>query len=85
MFKLRYRNSSIKTLMQLFKILFEKHFFGVSSWWASKLGIKSSFIRLFFIYGAFAAHFTIYIYLIMVFILKIRNHFKYRRKSVFDL
>ncbi|MGY8987962.1 MAG: PspC domain-containing protein [Flavobacteriales bacterium] len=71
--------------MKLFKILFEKHFFGVSSWWASKLGIKSSFIRLFFIYGAFANSFTILIYLVMVFVLKIRNHFKYRRKSVFDL
>ena len=71
--------------MKLIKILFEKHIFGVSSWWGSKLGIKTSFIRLFFIYGAFANSFTVLIYLIMVFILKIRNHFKYRRRSVFDL
>ncbi|MAR39933.1 MAG: PspC family transcriptional regulator [Flavobacteriales bacterium] len=71
--------------MKFIKILFEKHIFGVSSWWGSTLGIKTSFIRLFFIYGAFANSFTIFIYLIMVFILKIRNHFKYRRKSVFDL
>ena len=71
--------------MNLFKILFEKHFFGVSSWWGNRLGVKTSIIRLFFIYGAFVNTFTILGYLIMVFILKIRNHFKYKRKSVFDL
>jgi len=71
--------------MRLFKIIFEKQFFGVSSWWGSRLGIKSSFVRLFFIYGSFVNNFTILIYLIMVFVLKIRNHFKYRRRSVFDL
>ena len=74
-----------KNKMKLFKLVFEKHFFGVSSWWGSRLGIKTSFIRLFFIYGAFANNLTIIIYLIMVFILKIRNHIKYKRKSVFDL
>ena len=71
--------------MKLIKIIFEKNIFGVSAWWGSKLGIKSSFIRLFFIYGTFANSFTVLIYLIMVFILKIRTHFKYRRRSVFDL
>jgi len=71
--------------MGLFKIIFEKHFFGVSSWWGSKLGIKSSFIRLFFIYASFVNSFVILIYLVMVFILKIRNHFKYKKRSVFDL
>ncbi len=71
--------------MNLFKILFEKHFFGVSSWWGNRLGVKTSIIRLFFIYGTFVNTFTILVYLIMVFILKIRNHFKYKRKSVFDL
>ena len=71
--------------MGLFKIIFEKHFFGVSSWWGSKLGIKSSYIRLFFIYASFINSFIILIYLVMVFILKIRNHFKYKKRSVFDL
>tara|TARA_B100000959_G_C14455627_1_gene408703 strand:- start:3 stop:224 length:222 start_codon:yes stop_codon:yes gene_type:complete len=65
---------------------FDKQFFGVSSWWAEKLGIKASFVRLFFIYAAFTNAITIIVYLSMVFILKVRNHFKYRkRKSVFDL
>ena len=65
---------------------FEKQIFGVSSWWGNQLWIKASFIRLFFIYAAFTNALTILIYLSMIFLLKIRNHFKYRkRKSVFDL
>ena len=64
----------------------EKTFFGVSSWWGSKLGIKPSFVRLFFIYAAFANALTIFIYLSMVFILRLRLLIKFRkRKSVFDL
>ena len=64
----------------------ERTFFGVSTWWGLKLGIRPSFIRLFFIYAAFANAITIFIYLIMVFILRLRNIIKYKkRKSVFDL
>jgi len=73
-------------MFNFIRIFFDKQFFGVSSWWAEKLGIKASFVRLFFIYAAFANAITIIVYLSMVFILKIRKHFKYRkRKSVFDL
>ena len=73
-------------MIGILKNFFEKRFFGVSSWWAEKLGIKASFVRLFFIYATFTNAFTILIYLCMIFLLKIRNHFKYRkRKSVFDL
>ena len=69
-----------------FRNIFEKKIFGVSSWWGNKLGLKASFIRLFFIYAAFTNTLTILIYLFMIFLLKLRNHFKYRkRKSVFDL
>ena len=65
---------------------FEKKMFGVSSWWGDKLGIRASVIRLFFIYAAFTNALTSLIYLSMIFLLKLRNHFKYRkRKSVFDL
>jgi len=71
--------------MNLFSIIFKKQFFGVSAWWGTKIGVSPSIIRLFFIYVAFVNSLTILIYLIMVFILKIRNHFKYKRKSVFDL
>ncbi len=71
--------------MNLVELLFRKDFFGVTSWMANKIGVRSSLIRLFFIYGVFANSFTIIIYLFMVSILKIRNHYKYKRKSVFDL
>ena len=73
-------------MIRFFKNIFEKKIFGVSSWWGGKLGIQPSFIRLFFIYFAFTNAFTILIYLSMIFLLKIRYHFKYRkRRSVFDL
>jgi phage shock protein PspC (stress-responsive transcriptional regulator) len=73
-------------MINFLRNFFEKQIFGVSSWWGNRLGIKASFIRLFFIYAAFANAITVVVYLSMLFILKIRNHFKYRkRKSVFDL
>lgn len=73
-------------MINFFRNIFEKQVFGISSWWGNRLGIKASFIRLFFIYAAFTNAITILIYLSMIFLLKIRNHFKYRkRKSVFDL
>ena len=66
--------------------IFDKKVFGVSSWWGNLLGVKASLIRLFFIYAAFTNTLTILIYLSMIFLLKLRNHFMYRkRKSVFDL
>ena len=73
-------------MITILRNFLEKNFFGVSSWWGSKLGVRPSFIRLFFIYAAFANAITIFIYLIMVFILRLRNIIKYKkRKSVFDL
>ena len=73
-------------MINFFNNFFKKQFFGVSSWWGDRLGIKASFIRLFFIYAAFTHAATVLIYLCMIFILRLRNHFKYRkRKSVFDL
>ncbi len=73
-------------MINFFRNFFEKQIFGVSSWWGNRLGVKASFIRLFFIYAAFTNALTILIYLSMIFLLKLRNHFKYRkRKSVFDL
>ena len=68
-----------------FLFFLDKPIFGVSSWWGNRLQIRSSFIRLFFIYAIFVNGFTIGVYLLMLFVLKVRNHFKYQRKSVFDL
>ena len=73
-------------MFHIVRNFFEKQFFGVSAWWADKLGIKASFVRVFFIYATFTNAFTILIYLSMIFLLKIGYHFRYRkRKSVFDL
>ena len=63
-----------------------KHIFGVSSWWGDKIGVKASFIRLFFIYATFTNALTILLYLAMMFTLRLSYHFMYKkRKSVFDL
>ena len=73
-------------MINFFRSIFDKKIFGVSSWWGDKLGLKASFIRLFFIYATFTNAITILIYLGMIFLLKVRHHFKYKkRKSVFDL
>ena len=73
-------------MISIFRNFFEKTFFGVSSWWGAKLGVRPSLVRLFFIYAAFANVVTVFIYLMMVFILRLRNIIKYKkRKSVFDL
>ena len=73
-------------MYKLIRNFFEIRFFGVSEWWSSKIGVKASYIRLFFIYAAFANVLTIFFYLSMVFTLRIRMIFKYKkRRSVFDL
>ena len=66
-------------MLLIIRNFLEKTFFGVSSWWGAKLGVKPSFVRLFFIYAAFANALTIFIYLVMVFILRFRNMIKYRK------
>ncbi|MBE51401.1 MAG: PspC family transcriptional regulator [Flavobacteriales bacterium] len=71
--------------MKILRLLLEKRIFGVTSWWSQKLRIKSSWIRLLFIYAAFTQSMVILIYLLMLFILKLRNHYKFKRRSVFDL
>ena len=73
-------------MIYFFRNILERKIFGVSSWWGNRLAIKASFVRLFFIYAAFTNALTILIYLVMIFILKLRRYFKYKkRKSVFDL
>ena len=73
-------------MINLFRNIFEKQIFGVSSWWGDKIGVKASFIRLFFIYATFTNALTILLYLAMMFTLRLSYHFLYKkRKSVFDL
>ncbi|MGB0882104.1 MAG: PspC domain-containing protein [Vicingaceae bacterium] len=66
---------------------FEKQAFGVCAWWGEKLQLKSSRIRMFFIYLSFLTFGSpIFIYLIMAFILDHKEYFKFKkRKSVWDI
>ncbi len=67
---------------------FEKYAFGVCSWLGHKLGLKSSKIRMFFIYlSFFTVGSPIIIYLGMAFILEHKDFFMFKRnkESVWDL
>jgi phage shock protein PspC (stress-responsive transcriptional regulator) len=55
--------------------------FGVSEWWAKKLGIRTSQVRLFFIYISFIALGSpLILYLIMGWMLENKHLFLLRRK-----
>jgi len=65
---------------------FEKHGFAVSSRFADKLGISVSNVRLFFIYFSFITMgFSFGIYLILAFLLRLKDMIYTKRNSVFDL
>ncbi|KAA3644459.1 MAG: PspC family transcriptional regulator [Bacteroidetes bacterium] len=66
---------------------FERKAFGVCEWWGLKLGLKTSRIRLFFIYFSFITFGSpLLIYLIMAFILEHKYFFKLkRRNTIWDL
>ena len=76
----------MKTIQKIL-FYFEMRSFGVSQWLADKFAIRAERVRLFFIYGIFASglSLTVLLYLVMLFFIRIRNHFKYKRRSVFDL
>lgn len=66
---------------------FERQAFGVCSWWGEKLGLKSSRIRLFFIYLSFLTLGSPLIaYLVMAFILEHKYWFKLKKKrTIWDI
>ena len=69
---------------------FEQQAFGVCEWWGKKLGIKTTNIRLYFIYLSFFTFGSpIIIYFMMAFMLEHKESFKpnnyRRRRSVWDL
>ena len=78
----------MRGLIQKITFFFEMRSFGVSEWWARKLGIRSSQVRLFFIYTSFIALGSpIIIYLIMGWILENKHYFKLAKKktSIWEL
>jgi phage shock protein C len=74
-------------VVESIKAWFERQAFGVCEWWGELLNIKSSAIRLFFIYTSFlTVGSPIIIYLIMAFWMRLRNMIAERRRgSIWDL
>ena len=66
---------------------FERYAFGVCAWWGQKLGLKTSKIRLSFIYLSFLTLGSpLIIYLIMAFVLEHKYYFKLKKRStVWDI
>ena len=65
---------------------FEKQAFGVCAWLGDFLHMRTSVIRLFFVYASFLTIGSpIIIYMILAFWLKMNNYIRARRTSVWDL
>lgn len=91
MFELCNRPTVISRMKLIQKILFffELRSFGVCSWWAKKLGIESSKVRLGFIYTSFVTLGSpLVLYIAMAWILEHKHYFKFqkkRRNSIWEL
>jgi len=73
-------------LIQDIREYFERQAFGVCTWLGEKLDMRTSVIRLFFIYATFlTAGSPIIIYMILAFWLKLKNYVRNKRSSVWDL
>jgi phage shock protein PspC (stress-responsive transcriptional regulator) len=73
-------------LIQEIKDFFEKRAFGVCTAIGEKLHMRSSVIRLFFIYASFlTVGSPLIIYMILAFWLKMKSYIHSRRTSVWDL
>lgn len=69
-----------------FRHKIERQWFGVLTRTGAKLGIPVTKLRVFFIYSTFAtAGFFFLVYLMMAFILWVKDIFITRRPNVFDL
>ncbi len=68
------------------RYFFEKHGFEVSSRIADKLGMRTSSVRLFFVYLSFATvGLGFAFYLVLAFWLRLKDMVYTKRSSVFDL
>ncbi|MBL0342367.1 MAG: PspC family transcriptional regulator [Bacteroidetes bacterium] len=68
------------------KTVFERQAFGICEWWGEKLRIRSSNIRIFFIYASFLTIGSpLIIYLIMGFVMNLRKMVKRQRGSIWDM
>jgi len=76
----------MNALVDSIKTWFEKQAFGICEWWGEKLSIRSSNIRMFFIYASFLTIGSpIIIYLIMGFVMNLRKLVRRQRGSIWDM
>ncbi len=90
MFNLQHWNEidqySTMTLLNNIRTFFEKQAFGVCTWLGDKLHMRSSVIRLFFIYAScLTVASPLIIYMILAFWLKMKSYVRAKRTSVWDL
>ena len=79
-------NKCQMTRIDSLRYFFERHGFSVSSRFADRLGISVSNVRLFFIYLSFVTlGFSFALYLVLAFLLKLKDLLHTKRRSVFDL
>ena len=72
--------------LEKIKYYFVKNGFNVSTRISDKFGIQVNNVRLFFIYASFATlGISFILYLILAFMLRIKDFFYQKRPSVFDL
>jgi phage shock protein PspC (stress-responsive transcriptional regulator) len=65
---------------------FERQAFGVCAWLGNILNMRTSVIRIFFIYASFLTIGSpIILYMILAFWLKMKSYIRARRTSVWDL
>lgn len=73
-------------MLQRIVVFFEKRSFGVSAYLAQKLHMRTSKVRLFFIYASFlAVGFPILFYILAAVILDIRHYMKRSRLNIWDI
>ena len=77
----------MNSVVEIIKAWFERQAFGVCEWWGDVLRIRSSYIRLFFIYASFlTVGSPLIIYMVMAFWKRMGNMIaEQKRGSVWDL
>lgn len=78
----------MRRTLQKIAFFFEMRSFGVSEWWATKLGIRTDRVRLGFIYATVIGLGSPLIpYLIMAWILEHKHYFKFntKKRSIWEL
>ncbi|MCB0793683.1 MAG: PspC domain-containing protein [Flavobacteriales bacterium] len=77
------------SMIDKLKTVLERQAYGVCSWWADKLNVRTEQVRLSFIYLSFVtAGLQLVVYLVMAFVLKHKERIKKpfrKRRTVWDL